>query len=265
LNREHRFNTLTPNYLKNISRSLATLNVDECVKVIYLTGHLGHHFSNGTDFRTLLHHKTSDSPASIASYLEDLYGLQIQTAKLNKPLIGVAPGHSFNSGAALLQATGLPTVTLDSKLSFNDASFGFVPHGGSSYYLSRLPGEIGAFLAITGFQINGIDAKEIGIAESLVHSSESYEETMSDILLAMDFPVPNMDLIANKGRIDTWREEIIKRMEYEGEKQSADLFEMTRAKQDNIIHEEFMEPKDKVPKMTAEADFKYKKMLERYN
>jgi hypothetical protein len=26
-----------------------------------------------------------------------------------------------------------------------------------------------------------------------------------------------------------------------------------------------MEPKDKVPKMTAEADFKYKKMLETYN
>jgi enoyl-CoA hydratase/carnithine racemase len=230
LNREHRFNTLTPNYLKNISRSLETLNVDECVKVIYLTGNKGEHFSNGTDFRTLLHHKTSAQPHLIASYLEDLYGLQIQTAKLNKPLIGVAPGHSFNSGAALLQATGFPTVTLDSKLSFNDASFGFVPHGGSSYYLSRLPGEIGAFLAITGFQLNGIDAKEIGIAESLVHSSESYEETMSDILLAMDFPVPNIDLLSNKGRIDPWREDMLKRLQSDTEKQSADMFEMTRAK-----------------------------------
>jgi len=149
---------------------------------------------------------------------------------LNKPLIGVAPGHSFNSGAALLQATGFPTVTLDSKLSFNDASFGFVPHGGSSYYLSRLPGEIGAFLAITGFQLNGIDAKEIGIAESLVHSSESYEETMSDILLAMDFPVPNIDLLSNKGRIDPWREDMLKRLQSDTEKQSADMFEMTRAK-----------------------------------
>ena len=56
-------------------------------------------------------------------------------------------------------------MTLDSKLSFNEASFGFVPHGGSSFYLSRLPGEIGTFLALTGFPLTGIDAKEIGIAD----------------------------------------------------------------------------------------------------
>jgi enoyl-CoA hydratase/carnithine racemase len=75
LNREHRHNTLTPNYIKNIRRSLDTLNVDEIVKVIYMTGGKGEHFSNGTDFRTLLHYKTSDAPAKVASYLEDLYGL----------------------------------------------------------------------------------------------------------------------------------------------------------------------------------------------
>ncbi len=158
LNREHRHNTLTTNYIKNIRRSLDTLNFEEVVKIIYMTGGKGEHFSNGTDFRTLLHHKTNQAPEKIASYLEELYGLQIQTAKLNKPLIGVAPGHSFNSGAAFLSATGLPTVTLDSRLTFNDVSFGFVPHGGSSYYLSRLPGELGTFLALTGFPITGIDA-----------------------------------------------------------------------------------------------------------
>lgn len=57
LNREHRLNVLTPNYIKGIRRSLETLNQDEIVKVIYLTGGNGEHFSNGTDFRTLLHYK----------------------------------------------------------------------------------------------------------------------------------------------------------------------------------------------------------------
>jgi enoyl-CoA hydratase/carnithine racemase len=102
LNREHRHNSLTPNYIKNIGRSLDTLNEDEVVKIIYMTGGKGEHFSNGTDFRTLLHYKTNNAPAKVASYLEDLYGLQIKTSKINKPIIGVAPGHSFNSGAALL-------------------------------------------------------------------------------------------------------------------------------------------------------------------
>jgi enoyl-CoA hydratase/carnithine racemase len=93
---------LTPNFVKNIRRSLESLNMDEVVKVIYLTGHKGEHFSNGTDFRTILHHKKEGQMAKVAGYLEDLYGLQIQTSQLNKPLIGVAPGHSYNSGATFL-------------------------------------------------------------------------------------------------------------------------------------------------------------------
>ena len=200
LNREHRHNMLTPNYIKNIRRSLETLNLDQIVKVIYMTGGKGEQFSNGTDFRTLLHYKKEGSDAKIAAYLEELYGLQVQASKLNKPLITVAPGHSFNSGAALLQAIGMPTVTLDSKLSFNEATFGFVPHGGSSYYLSRLPGEIGTFLALTGFPITGIDAKTFGIADELVHYSSAFEEEICDTLFAMEFPIPNGEYLSNINR-----------------------------------------------------------------
>jgi enoyl-CoA hydratase/carnithine racemase len=191
---------LTPNFIKNIRRSLETLNLDQIVKVIYMTGGKGEQFSNGTDFRTLLHYKKEGSDAKIAAYLEELYGLQVQASKLNKPLITVAPGHSYNSGAALLQATGMPTVTLDSKLSFNEATFGFVPHGGSSYYLSRLPGEIGTFLALTGFPITGIDAKTFGIADELVHFSSAFEEEICDTLFAMEFPIPNGEYLSNINR-----------------------------------------------------------------
>ena len=131
-------------------------------------------------------------------------------------------------------------MTLDSKLTFNEASFGFVPHGGSSFYLSRLPGELGTFLALTGFPLTGIDAKEIGIADSLVHYSQAYEEELADILFAMEFPVPNFDLLSNKGTYRPWRDQINKRLEEDGHKQLGDQFERTREKQDNIIHEEFM-------------------------
>ena len=60
--------------------------MDEIVKVIYMTGGKGEHFSNGTDFRTILHHKKEvvwwmlfnekeGQDSKIVSYLEDLYGL----------------------------------------------------------------------------------------------------------------------------------------------------------------------------------------------
>jgi enoyl-CoA hydratase/carnithine racemase len=81
----------------------------------------------------------------------------------------VAPGHSFNSGATLLQSSGFPIATLDSKLCFNEVTFGFVPHGGASYYLSRLPGEVGTFLALTGLPMIGIDAKELKLVDQILH------------------------------------------------------------------------------------------------
>jgi enoyl-CoA hydratase/carnithine racemase len=89
-------------------------------------------------------------------------------ASLNKPLVAVAPGHSYNSGATLLAASGIPLVNNASKLAFNEATFGFVPHAGATYYLSRLPGEFGTFLALTGMRIDGSDAIAIGLAQSAV-------------------------------------------------------------------------------------------------
>jgi len=105
---------------------------------------------------------------AIAAYLTQIYKLQVQMAALNKPLIAVAPGHSFNSGATLLAASGIPLVNNGSKLAFNEALFGFVPHAGATYYLSRLPGEFGTFLALTGMRVDGSDAIKLGLAHGAV-------------------------------------------------------------------------------------------------
>jgi enoyl-CoA hydratase len=84
-------------------------------------------------------------------------------------LIAVANGHALNSGAALLAAAGHPMVTLDSKIAFNEVTFGFVPHSGATYYLSRMPGEFGTFMALTGLPIHGSDAARIELANGVVH------------------------------------------------------------------------------------------------
>jgi len=37
MNREHRYNTLTPNYVRDVKRGIETLNMDEAAKVIVLS------------------------------------------------------------------------------------------------------------------------------------------------------------------------------------------------------------------------------------
>ena len=55
MNREHRYNTLTPSYIKDLKRFLNTFHQDQEVKVILMGPANKEHFSNGTDFR-MLHH-----------------------------------------------------------------------------------------------------------------------------------------------------------------------------------------------------------------
>jgi len=75
MNREHRFNSLTPGFAAQVSRGIETMDLDHTVKLIYLTTAEGKHFSNGTDFRTMLHMKTEGKDEKLASYVEDIYKL----------------------------------------------------------------------------------------------------------------------------------------------------------------------------------------------
>jgi enoyl-CoA hydratase/carnithine racemase len=49
--------------------------LDHSVSVVYLTTAQGEQFSNGTDFRTILHYKTANEDEKIANYLESIYKL----------------------------------------------------------------------------------------------------------------------------------------------------------------------------------------------
>lgn len=49
--------------------------IDHSISVIYLTSATGEHFSNGTDFRTLLHYFNEGKEAELAKYISDLYKL----------------------------------------------------------------------------------------------------------------------------------------------------------------------------------------------
>jgi len=140
--------------------------MDHSVHLIYLSSAKGDHFCHGTDFRTMMHYKAENQNEKLAHYLGDIFNLQATIAKINKPIMIVAPGNSYNSGAGLLSSAGFPAICDNSYLAFNECTFGFVPHAGSTYYASRLPGDIGTFLVLTGYPIKGKDAIDLKIADA---------------------------------------------------------------------------------------------------
>ena len=73
MNREHRFNTLTPHMAESLSRGLNTMDIDQQVSVIYLASERNQHFSNGTDFRMLKFLKQEENTDKIQEYLQRVY------------------------------------------------------------------------------------------------------------------------------------------------------------------------------------------------
>jgi len=271
LNREHRNNILTPHFTKQVARGVESMSLDHSVKLIYLTTPEGQHFSNGTDFRTMLHYKAEGKDEKVAEYLADIFGLQATFAKINKPIMTVAPGHSFNSGAGLLAASGFPSICHSSRVAFNECTFGFTPHAGTTYYAARLPGDFGTFLVLTGVPLSGKDAIGLGMADALIEIPETYEEEVMDIVAAMD-PSTMPDARVSSGAQDygldarsAVEEETAQRAEAELADRTADFTELRRRTR-NYAHEEpFVDPRERKPDVVAQADFEYKQILRSFN
>ena len=149
----------------------------------------------------------------VSNYLRELYGLQTLAAKMNKPVVAVAPGHAFNSGACLLSALGHPIMTADSKMAFNECTFGFIPHSGATFYLSRLPEEFGTFMALTGLTIHGEDAKRVGLVDKVIHQPMDFEEHLQDIIYHQS-PKPFAQRVKHEEQQDKGEEFYNKSLDY---------------------------------------------------
>lgn len=78
-------------------------------------------------------------------------------------------------------------MTIDSKMAFNECTFGFVPHSGATYYLSRLPHDFGTFLALTGMPIHGTDAAKLKLVDGILQKSRYVEESVADVIYSQGY------------------------------------------------------------------------------
>lgn len=63
-------------------------------------------------------------------------------------------------------------VTERTKMAMPETGIGLFPDVGGGYFLSRCPGRVGEYLALTGAVISGAEAVAVGLADGLVPSAE---------------------------------------------------------------------------------------------
>jgi len=93
------------------------------------------------------------------------YRLDYRIHTYQKPIICWGHGIVMGGGVGLMAGASHRVVTPKTRMAMPEITIGLYPDVGGSWILSRLPGKIGSFLAVTGAIINAGDVLFAGLAD----------------------------------------------------------------------------------------------------
>lgn len=130
-------------------------------------------FCAGGDVAALAELNASGPEGQAASqaYFALEYQLDHLIATYPKPYIAYMDGITMGGGVGLAVHAPIRIATERTLFSMPETSIGFFPDVGGSFFLPRLEGRIGTYLALTSERLKGVNAFYAGVATHYVHSS----------------------------------------------------------------------------------------------
>ena len=96
--------------------------------------------------------------------LQLFFHLDHFTSVLRTPYISLYNGITFGGGIGISIHGKYRIATQNSIFAMPETAIGFHPDVGGSFFLPRLSGSLGMFLALTGYRLKGLDLFHAGIA-----------------------------------------------------------------------------------------------------
>jgi enoyl-CoA hydratase/carnithine racemase len=174
LNRPAGLNALSLDMVRDIQRQLSAWADDEQVYAVVLRSSSPKAFCAGGDIRSL-HDSFKNGDTLHVTFFEEEYALDQYIHAYSKPIVALVNGFCLGGGMGLVQGAALRVVTETAKMGMPETGIGYFPDVGGSYFLPRLPGELGIYLGVSGRQIGAADALYCKLADWYL-ASESVEE-----------------------------------------------------------------------------------------
>lgn len=156
---------------------------DPDIAAIILDGAGPRAFSAGGDIRDLYHSilEYGERPNPYAQhFFSTEYALDYRVHTCPKPLLCWGHGIVMGGGLGLLAGASHRVVTPDTRIAMPEIGIGLFPDVGGSWFLNRLPGRAGMFLALTGASMNASDALFAGMADFCIpHDTQA--QVLADI------------------------------------------------------------------------------------
>src|ERR1700723_855767 len=164
LDRPAALNALNLDMIVQLRTALCEFAVDPDVYAVLIRGAGEKAFCAGGDIRAIYEAaKNAHGPQLI--FFETEYPLDYLLYSYPKPYIALIDGIVMGGGMGISQGSRLRIVGDRTRMAMPEVAIGFFPDVGAGYFLSRLAGALGPYLALTGVQLRAGDALYTGLAD----------------------------------------------------------------------------------------------------
>lgn len=171
LNRPKALHALTLEMCHAMTAALTEWADDDEVQAIIIDHHEGRGFCAGGDIAFLRNSALNDGGASGRKFFHDEYQLNHQLFTYEKPVVAFMDGITMGGGVGISMPAKFRVATENTRLAMPETGIGLFPDVGGGWYLSRLGGRLGQFLALTGARLKGEECLWAGLTTHYVEST----------------------------------------------------------------------------------------------
>ena len=165
LTRPKPIHALTLDMCESMSAALLEWRDDARVTAIIIEHEEGTRgFCAGGDVALLRNSAIEDDGKRGREFFHTEYRLNHLLFTYPKPTVAFMDGITMGGGVGISQPCRYRIATQNTKFAMPEGAIGLFPDVGAGWYLPRLPGKIGAFLALTGARLDGAECHWAGLA-----------------------------------------------------------------------------------------------------
>lgn len=210
LNRPKAIHALNTGMCTAILDALTSWRDDTAVEAVMIDHAEGRGFCAGGDIRMIAESGAGDGSAA-RDFFRIEYRMNHALFTYVKPVVAFMDGITMGGGVGISQPAKYRVATENTKLAMPETGIGLFPDVGGGWYLSRLPGRTGQYLALTGHRLDGAECLALGLASHYLHSDALEDakariiadpQAIDTVLDDLSSPAPDARILAHRGAID---------------------------------------------------------------
>lgn len=209
LNRPKAIHALNAAMCEAVLDALDAWASDPAVEAVLIDHAEGRGFCAGGDIRMIADSGAKDGEEARAFFRTE-YRMNHRLFTYAKPIVAFMDGITMGGGVGISQPARFRVATENTKFAMPETGIGLFPDVGGGWYLSRLSGRMGQFLALTGHRLDGAECLALGLATHFLPSNvlEDAKRRIVDDPQAIEAVLDELSVSAPEARILTYRGDI---------------------------------------------------------